>query len=165
MNQLSDNAIQRMHQLDQNDHNALGALQFVAKALEVWFVFVATSLVYNVAMIVASRAGGLPIGYLMIHLEFTDLRNLIDPLLWTTPYPSARTIVGKRRLMFKLYDFAVFAAFMCILANLMGPATAVLVLPTLQYKDTANQRMQQFQKLGLSTPPMDTCAGIRPITY
>ena len=153
VNQLSDNAIQRTRQLDQNDHNTLGVLQFVAKALEVLFVFVATSLVYNVATIFASRAGGLPIGYLMTHLKFTDLRSLIDPLLWTTPHTSARTIERKRKLTFNLYFFAVFVAFMCILANLMGPAIAVLVLPTLQYKDTTNQFMQQFHQMGLSAPP------------
>lgn len=158
LNQLSDDAFERAQKLDRDDHNALGALLFVAKTLEVWFVFVATSLVYNVAMMLASRADGLPIGYLMAHLEFTDLRSLIDPRLWATPRPCARTIEKKHKLIVKLYLFAVFVAFMCILANLMGPAAAVLVLPTLQYKDTTNQSTEQFQQMGLSTPPMGAWA-------
>lgn len=151
-NPLSNDAIQRAQKLDKDDHNTNGALQFVAKALEVWFVFVASSLVYNVAMTFAAK-GGLPIGYLMAHLEFADLRNLIDPLLWTTPAP-AKNNPGKGSLStIKLYLFAIFAAFMCILANLMGPATAVLVLPTLQWKDILHQPGLQFASLDSGTAP------------
>ena len=149
---FGNDAIQRAQKLDKDDHNTNGALQFVAKALEVWFVFVASSLVYNVAMMFAAK-GGLPIGYLMAHLEFADLRNLIDPLLWTTPAP-AKTLPSKGPFStIKLYLFAIFAAFMCVLANLMGPATAVLVLPTLQWKDTPYTLDSQFVSLDSGSPP------------
>lgn len=36
----------------------LGALQFVAKALEVWFMYIASSLVYLAAYTLARRTGG-----------------------------------------------------------------------------------------------------------
>jgi hypothetical protein len=43
---------------DEDNHNLLGALQFAAKALEVWFVYIATSLVYLVTCALAKRQGG-----------------------------------------------------------------------------------------------------------
>lgn len=150
---LGHAAIQRAQALDEYDHNTLGALQFVAKALEVWFVFIATSLVYNVTIMLAARGNGLPIGFLMTHVEFTDLRMLVDRLLWTTPTSPTPTPSGKRSSAVKLYLFAFFAALMCILANLMGPATAVLVLPTLQWIDTPTQLEQKFNKTGLADRP------------
>lgn len=151
---LGRTAIRRAQALDEYDHNTLGALQFVAKALEVWFVFIATSLVYNVTIMLASSGNGLPIGFLMKHVEFTDLRMLFDKLLWTTPTSPTPTMSGKRLSAVALYLFAFFAAFMCILANLMGPATAVLVLPTLQWIDTPTQVEQKFHKTGLGDRPM-----------
>jgi hypothetical protein len=44
---------------DKDNHNLLGALQFAAKALEVWFVYIATSLVYLVTCFLAKRPGGM----------------------------------------------------------------------------------------------------------
>ena len=55
-------AAERAAKLDQNDHEILGALQFVAKALEVWFSIIATSLVYDLTMLLATQSKGLPIG-------------------------------------------------------------------------------------------------------
>lgn len=42
---------------DKANHNLIGALQFAAKALEVWFVYVATSLVYLMACKLDNRGG------------------------------------------------------------------------------------------------------------
>ena len=36
---LAKDAVGRAQQFDKHDHNTLGALQFVAKALELWFIF------------------------------------------------------------------------------------------------------------------------------
>jgi hypothetical protein len=49
---------------DNDNHNLLGALQFAAKALEVWFVYIATSLLYLVTCFLAKRQGGMlkPVG-------------------------------------------------------------------------------------------------------
>lgn len=98
MDQLRNNTLRRTQQLGLDNHNTLGVLQSAAKALKAWLLFVATSLVYNVALIFSSIAGGLPTGDLMTHLKFTDLLTLIDPLLWTMPSPSARIIEMKRKL-------------------------------------------------------------------
>lgn len=149
----SENAITRAKQLDSNDHNVTGALQFVAKALEVWFMFVATSLVYDMGVLFAKRGRGLPVGYLLTHLEFGDIRYILNPLLWTSPLPRKHGVPEKRARIIKLYTFACITAMLTILANLMGPATAVLVLPTLQWVDTPRVMHETFNH---------TAAGRRP---
>ncbi|KAG7006895.1 hypothetical protein G7Y79_00012g032310 [Physcia stellaris] len=148
-----DNAISKASKLDAEDHNILGALQFVSKGLEVWFMVVATALVYDVALFLAKSSNGLPIGYLFTHLEFGDLRNLVNPLLWTSPIPHGNLMPSKPSGTWKLYLFALLAAFLTILTNLMGPATAVLVLPTLQWVDTAHKADQVFGSFAASSPP------------
>lgn len=45
-------------QLDKADHNTLGALQFVAKMLQAWFMLIATGLVYDLSMIFAKQGDG-----------------------------------------------------------------------------------------------------------
>ena len=148
-----DNAIATANKLDLEDHNILGALQFAAKGLEVWFIAVATSLVYDVALYLAKSNGGLPIGYLFTHLEFSDLRNLMNPLLWTSPISRGNLMPSKPSGTLKLYLFAILAAFLTILTNLMGPSTAVLILPTLQWVDTGHKPAQVFGSLASSDSP------------
>ena len=43
-------------------HNFIGALQFVAKALEVWFTYISVTIVYLITSILARSEHGLPIG-------------------------------------------------------------------------------------------------------
>ncbi|KAL8798997.1 MAG: hypothetical protein Q9223_006673 [Gallowayella weberi] len=148
-----DNAIERATKLDRNDHNVNGALQFVAKALEVWFMFVATSLVYDMGIMFAKRGRGLPVGYLLTHLEFGDIRYILSPLLWTSPLPHRDGVPEKRARIIKLYIFACITAILTILANLMGPATAVLVLPTLQWVDTPRVMFRTFNGTGAMHAP------------
>jgi hypothetical protein len=150
---LSTNATPRAQKLDKNDRNTLGGLQFVAKFLEVWFVFIATSLVYNGTMLLASRGRSLPIGFLMTHLEFTDLRMLFNCRFWDTAASPKGAKSSERPSKSSLYLFAFFVAFMCILANLMGPASAVLVLPALQWIDIQKQHEQRFDRTNLETGP------------
>ncbi|KAI6823531.1 hypothetical protein KC340_g11738 [Hortaea werneckii] len=76
--------VTRITKFDRQDHNLLGALQFVAKALEIWFELIATALVYLVTMLLASKKDGLPIGYLTRPNEFADATGLFDRLLRTS---------------------------------------------------------------------------------
>lgn len=146
--------IKRANKLDRHDHNALGALQFAAKALEIWFMLVATALIYDFAMVFAQRGGGLPLGYLLTYLEFGDVRNLFNRLMWTSPIPHAGSLSAPQRVRtFTLYLFAILAAFLTILTNLMGPATAVLVLPTLQWIDTSHKADHIFNGTGAADWP------------
>ena len=150
---FGDNAIARAEELDLHDHDILGALQFVAKALEIWFMIAATSLLFDVAMLFARKGRGLPVGFLLTHLEFGDIRNLLNPLLWTSPIPHPNGRSESRARMIKLYLFAILAAFLTILTNMMGPATAVLILPTLQWVDTTKMPAQRFNGTGLALAP------------
>ncbi|KAL8685764.1 MAG: hypothetical protein Q9218_007556 [Villophora microphyllina] len=149
----TDNAVQRAYQLDRQDHDVNGALQFVAKALEVWFVFIATSLIYDIGILFAKKGRGLPVGYLLSHLEFADIRYVFSPLLWTSPVPHRSSAPEKRAKIIKLYIFAIFTALLTILANLMGPATAVLVLPTLQWVQTPHLMDQTFNDTAVMYQP------------
>ena len=150
---FADNAISQASKLDRADHDILGALQFVAKALEVWFMVIATALIYDVALFLAKRGGGLPIGYLFTHLEFGDIRNLVNPLMWTAPIPHGNLMPRKPSGTWKLYLFAILAASLTILTNLMGPGTAVLVLPTMQWVDTDHTPNQRFISYAAAAPP------------
>ena len=116
---------------------------------------IATALLYDVGMIFARSPGGMPVGYLLIYLKFSDVKNLVNPLLWTTGFlskhhsPAAR----KRRGMTKLFLFALLAAFLTILTNLMGAATAVLLIPSLQWVETEQIPQQRFEGLAIAQPP------------
>lgn len=117
-------------------------------------MLVATALIYDVAMVFARRGGGLPLGYLLTHLEFGDVRNLFNRSMWTSPIPHAGTLSARQHTRtFTLYLFAMLAAFLTILTNLMGPATAVLVLPTLQWIDTPHKVDQIFNGIGTADYP------------
>lgn len=54
---------------DRIDQDVTGALLFAQKGIELWVTAVATLLVYDIAMMFARRDGGLPVGYLLTHLE------------------------------------------------------------------------------------------------
>ncbi|KAL8656054.1 MAG: hypothetical protein Q9210_000492 [Variospora velana] len=149
----SETAYKRAQELDRQDHDTNGALQFVSKALEVWFMFVATSLVYDLGILFAREGRGLPVGYLLSHLEFGDIRYIFSPLLWTSPWPHRNAVPEKRARILKLYIFAIITALLTILANLMGPSTAVLVLPTLQWIDTPHIRNMTFDNIAAAHRP------------
>ncbi|KAL9102459.1 MAG: hypothetical protein Q9163_002389 [Psora crenata] len=152
---FEENAVARAAKLDRADHNILGALQFVAKALEVWFMLIATALLYDLTMILARTKGGVPVGYILSHIEFGDIRNLFSPLMWTSPFPNANASTSQkhRKSISQLCFFAILAAFLTILTNLMGPATAVLVLPTLQWVTTPRHATQIYQGIALGESP------------
>ena len=134
---IGDNSTAITHALehDKVDHNALGVLQLFAKALEVWFILIATALVYDLSMMIARKNGGLPIGFILTHIEFANIRHLFNPLHWTSSTPLPGALEPQKRNALRLFLFSLFTALLAILANLMGPATAVLMLPTAQWID------------------------------
>lgn len=99
--------------------------------------------------------GGLPVGYLLTHLEFSDVKNLANPLLWTSAFPSRHDspALRKRRGVVRLFLFALLAAFLTILTNLMGAATAVLLIPSLQWVETERVPQQIFDGIASAQPP------------
>ena len=137
---------------DDQNHDLLGVLQFIAKAVEVWFVFVAVSLVYMVTVLLARMKRGMPLGYLTTYVEFSDLRIVFDPVFWTAWYPGKGKTVRKRNTGL-LYLFVGFAALMCLLTNMMGPSVAVLMIPTLQWRETPKEYSHTFHTLLSPLPP------------
>lgn len=133
----SKRAIEGALKYDRLDHDVNGALLFAQKGIEVWFTAVAALLVYDVAIMIARREGGLPVGYLLSHLEFSDPLNFFNPLVWKSAF-SKRSSTGsvskgaKTPGALTLGLFAVLLTFLTVLTNLMGPAGGVLVLPTVQ---------------------------------
>lgn len=153
---LMDDAIQKAKQLDKADHNALGALLLIAKFLESWFMLIATSLVFDVSMTIATKGNGLPVGYFLAHLQIGDIRSLFNPLWWTSSVPSSSIHQPKQPGRIKRFKFSILAVLvvvLTILTNLMGPATAVLTLPTLQWIDTQHLPEQRFEETGAARPP------------
>lgn len=150
---LDNDAIGIAKKLDKDDHNTLGVLQFVAKALELWFGFVAINLIYNVVMWLANRNDGLPIGFLSASVEFADPRSLIDTFYAAKKSPFQRDKSGQPTSKPLIGFFVVFLVLMCLLVNIMGPATAVLVLPTLQWLDVDYRAQHTFRSLNISWGP------------
>lgn len=153
---LMDDAVEKAKQLNQADHNTLGVLLLIAKFLEAWFTLIATSIVFDVAMTFATKGNGLPVGYFLAHLQIGDIRSLFNPLWWTSSIPISSTNQPKqpRRIKrFKLFALAVLVVVFTVLTNLMGPATAVLILPTLQWIDTPHLPEQKFGETGAARPP------------
>ena len=147
--------LQNLRSFDKRDHNLLGALQFVAKALEIWFSLIATALVYIITFLIAGKRDGLPIGYLTRPSEFANLPGLLDPLLWRT-LPSVSRRKGKaesKSYRPRIYLFISFTILLCLICNLMGPATAVLALPSLQWITTPHLGNHTFATLNSETPP------------
>ena len=140
-------------ELDHNDHNILGTLQLVAKALEIWFFFVAGNLVYNIAMLAASLKGGLPIGLFSSPMEFSDPRSLYQMFRAATSDPVHSGTKERLLLKPRLYYLVSFLLLMCLLVNLMGPAVAVLVLPTLQWIDLPLQAQHSFNVSAIGEQP------------
>ncbi|KAK4495384.1 hypothetical protein PRZ48_013715 [Zasmidium cellare] len=137
---------------DHDTHNLNGALQLVAKALEVWFILIATWLVYLVTMFLAGRKSGLPIAYITRPNEFAELAGVLDPLLWRTlPKPFRKD--GPKKARLRVWVFVGFTVALGCLCNLMGPATAVLVLPTLQWLETEKVEPTTLKSINSAKPP------------
>ncbi|KAI7570056.1 hypothetical protein KC316_g12183, partial [Hortaea werneckii] len=145
--------VSRITKFDRRDHNLLGALQFVAKALEIWFELIATALVYLVTMLLASKKDGLPIGYLTRPNEFADATGLFDRLLWTSLPMGRHNEPYKCWSRIRIWAFIIMTILLCALCNLMGPAAAVLAIPSLQWIETERVSTGTFSHLNSANPP------------
>ncbi|CAF9938755.1 MAG: hypothetical protein HETSPECPRED_001178 [Heterodermia speciosa] len=156
---LASDAVGRAQRFDKHDHNTLGALQFVAKALELWFIFVACALLYHITMLLASSEHGLPVGLLTSPVEFADPRSLIDTIRSAAGSRHQRSVAISAGAKAKLSMFIAFVAFMCLIVNIMGPAVAVLVIPTLQWVNLPRNASHTLQAFHLGDLPMNRSDG------
>jgi len=169
--------IETLQRFDKQDHNLLGALQIVAKLLEIWFTLIAGALVSKLTFRLARRREGFPMELLTKPSGFADLPGTLDPLLrkaipstlspktllpgmprrlWKAMI-SIFTTNWKRKLLrgWTLHAFVVFTAVLCVVCNFMGPAVAVLVLPTLRWVSTEAVGDRTFKQMGRRrTAPM-----------
>ncbi|KAF7504441.1 hypothetical protein GJ744_002245 [Endocarpon pusillum] len=149
----------RTQDLDKRDHNILGALQVVAKVLDVWFTLVATSLAYSVTLYLASMGKGLPTDLLTKHLEYGELgfvKNAIaEYIVPLIPCCTSRTSPRRKHVGILSYVFIALLISLSVIANLMGPATAVLAIPTLQWIDREREKSLIFNEIASSTSPRD----------
>lgn len=129
------------------DRNVMGAMQLVSKALEIWFIFIACSLVYSLSTRIAA-AGGLPLQFLFLYDKAADPTAFFSKSLWAAPASTATS----KRSKAVLYLFLALVFCLCILCNLIGPATAILLLPTYGRAEIANLRPRQFVKFNLDQP-------------
>lgn len=145
LNPFSSATFNEETKLDRRDHTAVGGLQFASKALEVWFVVIAAGILYDLLVILTKPGNDLPIGILAKYVQFSDILTLAE-------YPKG-TMKHAHRI------FLVFVGFMCIIVNLMGPSAAVLMIPTLQWRETSFQALGIFDKLASAQPPQDAAVG------
>jgi hypothetical protein len=155
-----NNVTRTSQQLDTDDHDILGVLQLVAKALEIWFIFLAGCLVYDLTMLLARRGDGLPMRYLTMPDEFSELRRFLDRSFWSSVNPFNSQIQNSvlnssqpRTQKLILVSFILFIAAISIICNLMGPATAVLLLPTLVWRAVPIPQTQVFAGIASAEPP------------
>lgn len=148
-----DYSTERARHNDRSDHNMNGVLLFVAKALEIWFASVAGHLVYEAQKALRESNGGLPVEYSLTDLEFSDFLNLFEISKWTRPIRCVPRSPKRRRQVSKLCAFVLFAFLMTILVNLMGPATGVLIQPSIQYIDQHRYAAEQFLQMQSHVAP------------
>ena len=147
--------IQQAQDLAKADKNAIAWLQLAAKVLDAWLLAIAGSLVYSTLRVISGRdsASSLPVGFLHIHMELADLRCLLK-LFWHRFREVHKEKESEgRRARKRLYNFIIFAASVCIISNLMGPAAAVLIIPSLQWIDVNQASNLWLVKLQSSEPP------------
>lgn len=141
--------------LSKDDEQALAGLQVLAKALEAWFYFIAASLVYSVLKKLAGQDDKslLPIGFIHVHTECGDLR-ILPKLFWGRILDSKK-LTGKGWSRIKLYLFISLLAFICALCNLMGPATAILLIPNLRWISINEAHDTWFQNVLTKSRPLN----------
>ncbi|KAH0537294.1 hypothetical protein FGG08_005884 [Glutinoglossum americanum] len=124
---------ERAH-LAAKDHDIIGILQLVAKALEIWFLTVAASLIHDLISLRAERGSGIAFGLLTAYLQFKEMRYLFSPGLWNPrsvrAHRRASAIVG--------YLLVLLVAVLAIEAAVIGPSMAVLLIPTIRLREVHN---------------------------
>jgi hypothetical protein len=143
---VNSNVYRERASFNKKDHTALSGLQFAAKALEIWFALVAAGFIYDVLVIISVHRGHLPIGMFAKYLQFGELVSIFQ-------FPS-----GCKNLLH--WGFIFFVVCMGLLMNVIGPAIAILMIPTLQWIDVDFMSTAVFDKLASSSPPSNVAISL-----
>ncbi|KFZ21109.1 hypothetical protein V502_02939 [Pseudogymnoascus sp. VKM F-4520 (FW-2644)] len=146
---ILNNVTETAKLLDKKDHNAIGALQLPAKALEIWFVLIMGTLVWELTRQHAKKRGNNPATrYLTANREYGDPSTFFHGSFWTSA--RDRKSAGGS---FLLYWFPLSVLLICILCTLIGPSAAVLILPTAGWLEIATGKGKVFNQMETSGPP------------
>jgi hypothetical protein len=120
-------------------------------------VLIVGCFIYDLSMWLVSSPEGLPFGYLLMHVEFADLSTLFKRSLWGSAMENRRPAAsGSERPRDKrIVLFIAVVVVSCILVNLMCPATAVLLLPTLGWQILPSGS-KFFDQTAAAYPPNNT---------
>ncbi|TGO77619.1 hypothetical protein BELL_0098g00090 [Botrytis elliptica] len=113
-----------MGNADAEVNTRLNGLQFMAKVHEILIGISLSTIILSFLQHEALRQG-IPLGGFLIAFRITDLGSLLSPELWAA---GAFGNHFKRRLL-----FVVMSLFAMILAAVSGPASAILMLPSLDW--------------------------------
>jgi hypothetical protein len=137
---------------DTQNKNVMSGLQIAAKILEVWFVFMITSMVYNITALLATKQG-LPISLHTAYMEYGFLYYPFRFETWSWRRHSRKHAGASSRRASKLYVLIAFITLMTLLVNVIGPAMAVLVIPSLQWRDINFTTNGTFGAFNANSPP------------
>lgn len=119
-----------------------------------WWCAAAAAMLYIVTMTFASAREGLPIGYLTKPLNFSLPVNSSSSLTWST---GSKSQVGRpaaaARYQYRLWFLIGLSLILFVLCSLMGPATAVLVIPALQWVETNPYSTRRLTHVNSDLPP------------
>ncbi|KAF7197585.1 hypothetical protein HII31_01088 [Pseudocercospora fuligena] len=154
-------ALVRAASLDKRTHDLLGGLQLVAKALEIWFAFIASWLVYMMTMFLASSGRGLPIEHLYKSTEYADpvsgfksLFGIFGGVIASFRQAKAKHAQNQHHQgKLRLFLFILATVLLCGIMNLMGPSVAILLIPTLQWIDVDPVVDSKFISMNANTTP------------
>lgn len=94
-----------------------------------------------------------PANYALTYLELSDILNLLKVSKWKSPIQNACRLQEPQREVIKLCLFVLLAVSVTLLANLMGPSTGVLILPSVQSVDQGRSVSERFVQIESHIPP------------
>lgn len=145
-NVFSSRTFEEEAKCNKASHTAMGWLQLASKVIEIWFMVVISGILYDLLKLLTSLESHFPIAFLAKYVEFGDPLSL-------TRWPK-----GAKKV--KHHAFVVLVALFCLLVNLMGPASAVLTLPSLQWIDAASLTLGVFDSMTAHDPPRNSDVAI-----
>lgn len=131
-----------------NQNSILNGLQFVSKFHEICIIASLTAIVLHRTRYELIEASGVPLGFLTAAYQLGSIIYLVSGEFWGGLTAKSRQ---KRRTWLPLWLLIVIA---CLLAPVLGPASAIVTIPSLQWwkftDPLINNAISVFLPLGSS---------------